>query len=114
MKKTPEALAQGQLDAYNARDLEKFCAFFHANVIAYRLADNSVAVNGMQEFKARYKELFDGSPKLNCQLKNRMTFGNYVIDHELIRGHGFYKDGTQIAAIYYVENDLISKIWFAV
>jgi hypothetical protein len=37
LKLDPEAFAQRQLDAYNARDLERFIAEYTEDVVAYRM-----------------------------------------------------------------------------
>jgi len=62
--------------------------------------------------KPIYSKLFRMNLTLNCQIVNRIVQGNFVIDQELISGLKDRDDFTAIA-IYLVNNDLITKAWFA-
>jgi imidazolonepropionase-like amidohydrolase len=105
----PEALAQRQLNAYNARDLEAFCAPYSEDVQVLGL-DGQVQVRGKEAFKARYRALFDTYPSLHCQLVKRMAAGAFVIDEESVTGRG--AEPLHAIAIYEIRNGRIAVVRF--
>jgi len=105
----PEALAQRQLDAYNARDLEAFCAPYSDEVQIVGL-DGKEQARGKEAFKARYRDRFQKSTTLHCQLVKRMVVGNYVLDEEAITGTD--GDPVHAVAIYEVKNGKIAVVRF--
>lgn len=108
---TPLELAQEQLEAYNTRDLDRFCQVFSDDVICYSLKDEKVLVNGMQEFRKTYEELFAASPNLHCRIDSRVDLGGFVIDKEYVTGR---RGNTtiQAIAIYRMDGGKISRVWF--
>jgi hypothetical protein len=80
-----EQLAQAQLVAYNARNVDAFCACYSEDVIIRSMPTGDVVVQGMTSFRLRYVERFK-SAALNCVLLSRMVQGEFVIDHEEIFG----------------------------
>jgi hypothetical protein len=105
---TPEMLAQQQLNAYNAHDLEAFLEPYSEDVEIYNFPD-SLITKGKTQMRERYKFL-NNAPGLYCKVINRMMQGNMVIDHEEIWNGGkvrFYG-----IAIYVIENGKISKVYF--
>ena len=106
----PTAFAQRQLDAYNARDLERFVAEYTDDVVVYRLPGAEPVLQGKQSFAEHYAKNRFNLPELHAKLVNRMTFGNKVIDHEYVTGvPGAPLD---VAAIYEVTPAGICKVWF--
>ncbi|RED54331.1 nuclear transport factor 2 family protein [Aestuariispira insulae] len=107
---TPEEIAQAQLDAYNAHDLEAFCACFHEHVTAELLVSGTQMLSGMEEFRKLYARRFS-NPKLKAWVKHRITIGNVVVDHEEILG--LSDDGpVEVIAIYETEGTKIRKVRF--
>ncbi len=106
----PEGFAQRQLDAYNARDLERFIAEYTDDVQVFVLPDPQPISVGKAALAAHYRDNRFNLPDLHAELKNRMVIGNKVIDHEIVYGvPGAPMDG---AAIYEVTERGISKVWF--
>jgi hypothetical protein len=106
----PEAFAQRQLDAYNARDLERFVREYTEDVVVYRMPDPSPVLVGKAALAAHYRDNRFNLPELHAELVKRMVFGNKVIDQEVVRGvPGGPMDA---AAIYEVTPGGISKVWF--
>lgn len=106
----PEAFAQRQLDAYNARDLERFIAEYTDDVQVFVLPDPQPVSVGKDALAAHYRDNRFNLPDLHAKLLHRMTFGNKVIDQEVVYGvPGAPLDG---AAIYEVTERGISKVWF--
>lgn len=52
----PEAFAQRQLEAYNARDLERFVREYAEDVVVYRLPDPSPIIVGRAALAAHYRD----------------------------------------------------------
>jgi hypothetical protein len=106
----PEAFAQRQLDAYNARDLERFIREYTEDVTVYRIPDPKPVIVGRAALAAHYRDNRFNLPELHAKLVNRMVFGNKVIDQELVLG---VPDAPlEVAAIYEVTEEGISKVWF--
>lgn len=106
----PAAFAQRQLDAYNARDLERFVAEYADDVLVFRLPGTAPILQGKQSLAAHYAKNRFNLPELHAKLVNRMVFGNKVIDHEYVTG--LPGDPLEVAAIYEVTAAGISKVWF--
>jgi imidazolonepropionase-like amidohydrolase len=108
-KPTPVELADVQLAAYNAHNLEAFLAPYAEDVEIYDLSSNKPQVRGKEAMRQRYSFL-NNIGVLYCKLLNRIVQGNVVIDHEEI-----WADGGQRfygIAIYEISNGRIQKVWF--
>ena len=106
--RTPEELADQQLVAYNAHNLEAFLAPYADDVEVYG-SGNKLEMKGKAEMRKAY-EFLNRTPKLYCKLLNRMVQGNIVVDHEEVWGFGdkpFYG-----IAIYEIKDGKISKVFF--
>lgn len=110
---TAEALAQRQLDAYNARDIDAFAACYAEDVEIYdrRKSFKEPLYTGRAKLYQRYKQMFARLPDLHCTLVNRIAEGAIVIDHEHVV---FEKDKPPVKAIavYEVRGGLIQRVWF--
>jgi hypothetical protein len=106
----PAAFVQRQLDAYNARDLERFISEYTDDVLVFRLPDAQAVTQGKQNFAEHYAKNRFNLPDLHARLVNRMVFGNKVIDHEYVTG--VPGAPLEVAAIYEVTPVGISKVWF--
>jgi hypothetical protein len=104
-------LAQAQLEAYNAQDLDAYCSFFAEDV---KVADlnGAVTCEGIAAYRAKYAQTFKDFPKNRADLLSRMALGNTVIDHERVdRGNG--SPTFEVAAIYTFAGDKIARVDFA-
>ena len=106
------AIVQGQLEAYNQRDLEKFLSFFHPMVEVFRLNQGDCLCNDLETFRKMFKDRFDSSPELHCELKGRIVLENTVMDEELVTGVAGASVPNHVVAIYAFADGLISKVWF--
>lgn len=104
-------LAQGQLDAYNQRDLEKFCSFYHPQVEVFRLSNNEKTCDNIETFRSMYKTRFEENPELHCELRSRVVLNDSVLDEEWVTGAG--PTPSHVVAIYSFRDNLISRVWFA-
>lgn len=106
----PAAFAQRQLDAYNARDLERFIREYTDDVVVYRLPGAEPIMRGKQSLAEHYARNRFNLPELHAKLVNRMVFGNKVIDQEYVTG--VPGAPLEVAAIYEVTPAGISTVWF--
>ena len=107
---TPEEVVQRQVEAYNARDLERFAATYSEDVKLYRMPQPEPSIAGQRALREFYaKERFN-RPQLHAEILNRMVLGNRVVDHERITG--VRDQPFEAAAIYEVSGGLIRSVWF--
>lgn len=78
----PEAVAQRQLDAYNARDLDAWLATYAADARQFEYPATLLA-SGQAEIGARAAQRFQ-EPDLHARLISRTVVGNTVVDHEMV------------------------------
>ena len=107
-----ESLVQGQLEAYNRRDLESFCSHYHPDVEAVDLISGETLCKGMEQFAARYEQRFSASPELHCDLRSRIVLESSVIDEEYVSGAAQFPGGLHAVAIYGFRAELIDRVWF--
>jgi len=110
LQKSPEEVVQQQLNAYNARDIEAFLATYSRDIQIYNFPD-SLRYSGLDQIERVYRRLFERTPALHAQIKNRMVLGNYVIDRERVTGFANNRVINAIA-IYEVRENRIRRVWF--
>ena len=104
-------IAQKQLDAYNAQDLESYVSFFAPDCTIAPI-NGQPTETSRDAIKARYAKAFAQFPHTKAILKNRIAVGNTVVDHELvIRAPG--GEQFEIVAIYTFKDGLIARVDFA-
>ena len=107
---SPEALAQMQLNAYNAHDLEAFLEPYSEDVEIYTFP-NELSSKGKDAMREGYGQMFQNLPDLHCELVSRVVQGNTVIDQEKVI---FAKDkpASDAIAIYKIIDGKIAKVYF--
>ncbi|WP_418136607.1 nuclear transport factor 2 family protein [Agrobacterium sp. El2ro-1b] len=108
-----ELPVQKQLEAYNARDIDAFMAWWADDCQYYAFPATLLAGNAA-EIRVRHIERFK-EPDLYGELLTRVIVGNVVIDHETVtRNFPEGKGEVDVACIYEVENGRIVKAWFKI
>ena len=110
IKMTAEDLVQQQLNGYNARDIDAFLAPYSDDIEIYDFPDK-LRKKGKDHIRNGYVNMFNNTPNLHCELKNRIILGNTVVDQEFITGFG-NKDPLEALAIYKIEHGKIAKVYF--
>lgn len=102
-------IVQAQLEAYNARDLNRFLATYSESVVIFRPPAAQPAISGKTELARFYAEQRFNLAGLRADIVNRTVLGNKVIDHELI--WGVREQAFEVAAVYEVRDGLIQTVW---
>lgn len=111
MTSDTELPVQKQLEAYNARDIEAFMAWW-ADDCQYFAFPSTLLASSAAEIRERHVERFK-EPDLYGRLLTRIVVGNIVIDHETVtRNFPEGKGEVDVACIYEIENGKIAKAWF--
>ena len=104
-------VAQKQLDAYNAQDLDTYVSFFAEDCIISGLNGQPTETN-REAIRARYAKAFAQFPQNKAYLKSRIAVGSTVVDHEkVVRAPG--GEEFEIIAIYSFRDGLIARVDFA-
>ena len=107
---SPTEIAQAQLDAYNAQDLDAYCGFYADDIVVADL-NGAVTTEGIEAYRARYAGAFAQFPRNKAELVARMVVGDTVIDHEkVIRGPA--GPVFEVAAIYTFRDGKIARVDF--
>jgi uncharacterized protein (TIGR02246 family) len=100
-----------QVDAYFARDLERFVACYAPDAVITNAAGELLA-EGHDGIRQTYGRLFENSPRLRGRVVNRIAVGNFVVDHEVMEGFNLPESPTSFEAIaaYQVADEKISRV----
>ena len=104
-------LATRQLAAYNAAQLDDFCACYHPDVVVLNGSDE--VVRGAAAFRARYEPLFSGGG-FGATVSERICHADHCVELEhwwRIDAEGARTEGTVIVH-YTVADGLISVVRF--
>lgn len=101
-------IINGQIESYNRRDLEGFCAWYAKDIKISDLGTEEVLVDGMQALRSRYTDRF-AHPGLHATILNRIAIGPYVTDHEEVSG--ITEELVHVVVTYLVRDGLIQRVW---
>ncbi|HEY0646606.1 nuclear transport factor 2 family protein [Phenylobacterium sp.] len=107
---SPADAVQGQLEAYNAQDLDAFCAFYadDAELGAY---GGETHTRGLAAIRERHAKLFADFPQNHARLLHRAVVGAHVVDHEHVtRAPG--GEVFEVCAIYSFAGGKIARVDF--
>ena len=105
-----EAVVQGQLDAYNAQDVDAFVTFFDDGITIANL-NAEPNLRGLDAYRERHVAMFAEFPQNRAELVSRLVLGDTVIDHERV----FRSPEAapfEVAAIYTFAGDKIARVDF--
>lgn len=106
---TPVAVIERQLEAYNARDLERFLAEYSDDIRVYRPPAVEPALAGKAAFGNFYATQRFNRAGLRAEVLKRIVLGNKVVDHERI--FGVAEQPIELVIVYEVANGLIQCAW---
>ena len=105
-------LAQAQLDAYNAADLDAFISCYHPEVVV--LDGDEVSISGRESMRERYRDLFKDW-QFGASVLQRLVVGPHCVDRELywrIDPETAERSEGEILVRYTAEDGLIAKVQF--
>jgi ribosomal protein S18 acetylase RimI-like enzyme len=105
----PEQVVAANLAAYNARDLDGFMACCAATIEIWDQQTGTCLMQGWEQVRASYGELFARSPRLHSRIVRRSCVGCVVIDHEIVTGR--YGGDLEILISYQVLAGRIARVW---
>jgi hypothetical protein len=103
------AVVDRQLLAYNARDIDAYCALFAEDAVISRIDTGEDIARGRAAIREHYTSRF-ASPGLQCSIQGRIALGAFVIDHERVVGIG--TTPLEVVAIYEVRDSMIRTVRF--
>ncbi len=74
-------LSDRQLAAYNAANIEAFCACYHDEVQVSD-ATGAITTTGIVEFRERYGKMFASHSDVHASITDRMVLGPHVVERE--------------------------------
>ena len=105
---TAEEVVDRQLEAYNARDIDKFVDTYSEDIEIYNL-NGEMTMKGHAQLREVYSNLFKNTPNLNCRIVNRIKINNKIIDKENV---DMNERVVEAVAIYEVVDGKIKKVTF--
>ncbi len=96
--------------AYNAHSARAFADFFAPDAFHGALRAET-AQHSREEIYQRYVEVFSQFPENSTEVVHRIAFGDFVVDHEIVR-RSLQAEPFEVVAIYTLKNGLIQSIDF--
>ena len=100
---------QGQIEAYNAADLEGFLASYSDTIQIFQPPNAEPAVSGKGRMRAIYADRLARASS-HVEILSRTVLGDKVVDHE--RLHGLAEQPFEAVVVYAVADGLIQTAWF--
>jgi hypothetical protein len=98
-----------QVDAYNARDLERFVATYSPDIVIEN-GEGQLMMEGLPQIRAHYGILFEKNPELHARVVNRIRQGKYTVDEEEVTGVMGATAPIKGVVIYRVEGEKIVHV----
>jgi hypothetical protein len=103
-------VVQRQVEAYNARDLDRFVSTYSETIAIFRMPSIEPSISGKVELASFYAAQRFNLTGLRAEIVNRIVLGNKVIDQE--RVWGVRDTPIEVVAVYEVTGELIERVWF--
>ena len=107
---TPQEVVELQLEAYNAKDAEKFALTYAEDVHVLMMPNLLLAVRGREALRKHYSENVFTKTELRAEVVSRSIVGNKVTEHEVV--HGLSEKPMEFVVVYEVVANLIQAVWF--
>jgi hypothetical protein len=107
---SPEEIAQANIEAYNAHDVEALMATFSPSATFGQLGGR-ILLDGRGPMQGYYTQLFQAQPTLRCEVRQRTVIGQFVVELQEISGEG--QPGMQAMMISEVREGKILKVWYS-
>lgn len=105
--KSPLAVVNQRMHAYNQYDLKQFLATYHENVQIYTYPDKRLA-EGKEHLQSIFEPMLKEG-KVKVKIHHQIQKDSYVINHESVT---YGTTETEYVSVYKVENGLITEVRF--
>ena len=110
--RTPAAVAQALVDAFNAHDVEGVLAVYAPDCVARRLPGGEEFLRGRDAVRAKFAALFEKNPGVRIEIVGRIVHGSFVIDREKIMGAAGGAGPSFGVVIYEIWDGAIRNEWY--
>lgn len=100
-------VVEKQISAYNNRNIDEMMSCFCDDIVIANWDSQIKSVDGYEECKKMYSDLFQHSPELHAEVINTMVLKNKIIVHELVFGRKGLNEEIEQAIVFEIENDKI-------
>lgn len=107
---TIDQIIDDQMLAFNNRDIKKMMPLYSKEIKIFNHADNTIAIDSINECEKMFITLFDNSPNLYAEIIKTINFDNKVIVHEYIYGRNGSDEKTEQVVIFEVNNQKITRM----
>ena len=108
---SPAATVQGQIERFNAHDLEGYLALFAEDLQVAELPASEWGTRNKAWLRGVYAERFRTNPDLRASTEAQMVSGTFVIETERIRGRTGQSGPLDVVVVYQVKEGKIVKMW---
>ncbi len=105
-----DAVVQEQLDAYNARDVQRLSAVYGEHVRIFRPPRIDPVLIGQAAVTRFYAAQRFTLAQLHAELLHRIVLGSVIIDHRRI--FGVTENPFEVVGAYEVRDAQIQSVWF--
>lgn len=105
----PVRIAERQIEAFNARDLETFLGFYADDAVAAEFPSGKVILQGKAAIRAGFTPLFSGPNRLVVKVEPRIVQGSFVADRETWPGPPDQRNSA--VWMYEITGGLIRRFW---
>lgn len=109
-KMTIEQIIEKQMQAYDDRDIDSMMSVFSEDIKIIDFSSNKTLIDGINECRRVFVDLFKQSPKLRAEILKTITFDNKVIVQEYIHGRNGSNEQIEQVIIFEINNKKITKI----
>ena len=107
---TPEEVAQANVAAYNAHDVEALIETYSPAATFGQLGGR-ILLDGRGPMQGYYTQLFEARPTVRCEVKQRTVMGPFVVELQEISGDD--QPGMQAMLLSEVRDGQIVKVWYS-
>jgi hypothetical protein len=107
------AVVQGQIDAYNARDLDKIVAYYAPDGVIRDAAEGLFTARGPEEIRSLFDGVFAANPDLHADTPAIFGVGEWVAAHVAVAGFRSGNEAPQARRwleVYRVVGGLIHEL----
>ncbi|HEU0054561.1 MAG TPA: nuclear transport factor 2 family protein [Longimicrobium sp.] len=102
---------EAQLEAYNARDLERFLACYTDDVVIED-ASGEVKTRGLDAIRPMYGDLFTRM-RMNAEVRSRLRAGDWVVDDEWVTSLDHPgQPPHHVIVVYHLRDGKIDRVRF--